>query len=40
MTQINQRKINNLVNFRNNMPPLSIELYEELVRDYSKILKV
>ena len=40
MTQINQRENTNSVNFRNNMPPLSVELYEELVRDYSKHLKV
>ena len=40
MTKINERRITNLVNFRNNMPPLSIELYEELVRDYTKHLKV
>ena len=39
MTQLNQREKINFIDFRNNMPPLNIELYEELVRDYSKQFK-
>ena len=38
MTQINPKKHNNLLKIKNSMLPLSIELYEELVRNYSKRL--
>ncbi len=39
MHQINPKKNSDLVKIKNNMPPLSIELYEELVKDYSKRLE-
>ena len=39
MDQIYPTK-NKLVKTKNNMPPLSTELYEELLKEYSKQLKI